>query len=230
MTFCAQDRLPSRLAQATRKTSNNSHLMIHALVLAAAGASNNAKPLRTLVYSFTYSTPLEQNKGTVQADVLGITADGGLVVRFAQQVAGKPAETMAPAECAVYANTQIQCKTANALGMFENELGHLLGRKFVNGDVMDDKSHWRIAGGMGSGNVIDDFTVTHNTAGIATIQEVRDFTVSGTTTHHVAQFTYDLNKTIPTNLKYTDSTVGAAPGHEMTVEYTLVSDSFDTKK
>lgn len=190
--------------------------MIHALILGAVTSTAGLKPVRTMVYSFTYSTPSEQHKGTIHADVLGVTQDGGLVVRLSQQVDGQPNQTFAPADCAVYGDTRVQCQSANALGTYENELGHLLGRNFVDGNAMDEKNHWRVAGAVGTGNMTDDFTVLSNTSGILTINEVRDLTVSGKTTHHTADITYDLNKTVPTKVKYTEAGV--------TVEYALQSD------
>lgn len=176
-----------------------------------------------MVYSFTYSTPGEQHQGTIRADVLGITQDGGLVIRFSQIVAGQPAQTFAAADCGVYGDTRVQCQKAGALGTFENELAHLLGRNFVDGNAMDEKNHWRVAGTLGAASVTDDFTVTSNNAGILNINEVRELTASGKTMHHTATITYDLNKTIPTKLQYTDAN-NAQPGGAMTVEYTLQSD------
>jgi hypothetical protein len=190
--------------------------MIHALILGAVTSTAGLKPVRTMVYSFTYSTPSEQHKGTIHADVLGVTQDGGLVVRFSQQVDGQPNQTFAPTDCAVYGDTRVQCQGASALGPYESELGHLLGRNFVDGNSMDEKNHWRVAGTMGNNKVTDDFTVLSNNAGILTIDEVRDVTGSGNTTHHTAQITYDLNKTVPTKVKYTEAAV--------TVEYALQSD------
>lgn len=197
--------------------------MIHALVLGAATSTAALKPVRTMVYSFTYSTPSERHQGTIQADVLGITQDGGLAVRFSQQVDGQPAQTFAPADCTVYGDTRVQCLKPNALGSYENELAHLLGRGFVDGNSMDEKNHWRIAGKLDGNDLTDDFTVTSNNAGILNINEVRDVTASGNTTHHTAQITYDLNKTIPTKIVSTDSNA-ATPKATVTVEYALQSD------
>lgn len=202
--------------------------MIHALIIAAASSAapaSNAtlKPVRTMVYSFTYSTPSEQHAGTIHADVLGVTQDGGLVVRFSQDVPGQATQTFAPAECAVYGDTRIQCQNGAKLSGFESELGHLLGRGFVDGNSMDEKNHWRVAGTMNGGGLTDDFTVTSNNAGILNINEVRDFTESGSTTHHAATITYDLNKTVPTKLHYTDANA-AKKDLALTADFTLQSD------
>ena len=60
-------------------------MILAAMILAAATAAppsvSALKPVRTTVYSFTYSSPAAAaHTGTIHADVLGITQDGGLVV------------------------------------------------------------------------------------------------------------------------------------------------------
>ena len=197
--------------------------MIHPLVLAAATAAAALKPVRTMVYSFTYSTPNEKHQGTIHADVLGVTSDGGLAVRFSQDVPGVASQTFAPADCSVYGDTRVQCQKTGALSTFENELGHLLGRDFVDANAMDEKNHWRVAGTVQDAKVTDDFTVTSNDSGILNINEVRDLTLSSGTTHHTAQITYDLNKTLPTKVHMVDSSLAQTPSG-VTVDYTLQSD------
>lgn len=181
-----------------------------------------------MVYSLTYSTPTEQYKGTIHADVLGVTKDGALYVRLSQQVDGDAHATFAPADCSVYADTRVLCATASALGGFEDEVAHLMGRKFINGDQLDDKNHWRIAGGAGDGSVTDDYTIDSNTNGILDITEARDFVERGETTHHAATITYDLNHTVPTKVHYIDSSA-ANPKAAMTVDIALTSDSMGAK-
>jgi hypothetical protein len=197
--------------------------MVHALLVAAATSTADLKPVRSMVYAFNYSTPREQHQGTIHADVLGITHDGGLVIRFSQTVDGQPSQTFAPAQCSVYGDTRVQCEKAGALGTFENEIAHLLGRDFVDANAMDEKNHWRVAGTLSDQKVTDDFTVTSNNAGILNINEVRDITVSGSTTRHTATITYDLNKTVPTKVQYTDANA-AQPALAVTAEYRLQSD------
>ncbi len=197
--------------------------MLHALIIAAATPTANLKPVRSMVYAFSYSTPREQHQGTIHADVLGITQDGGLVIRFSQTVDGQPAQTFAAAECNVYGDTRVQCQKAGALGSYENELAHLLGRNFVDANAMDEKNHWRVAGTLDGANVTDDYTVTSNDSGVLNIKEVRDVTASGSTTHHTATITYDLNKTVPTKVQYTDANA-AQPSMAVTAQFTLQSD------
>ncbi|HET7812783.1 MAG TPA: hypothetical protein VFL13_00260 [Candidatus Baltobacteraceae bacterium] len=202
--------------------------MMHALLLAAATSTANLKSVRAMVYSLTYSTPTEQYKGTIHADVLGVTQDGGLVVRMSQTVDGDANGTFAQADCAVYPDTRVQCQKANALSAYENELAHLMGRKFINGDQLDDKNHWRIAGGAAGGTVTDDFTINSNTNGILDITESRDLVINKETTHHAASITYDLNHTLPTKLHFTDSSA-ANPKAALTADIALTSDSLGAK-
>jgi hypothetical protein len=202
--------------------------MMHAMLLAAAASTANLKPVRSMVYSLTYSTPTQQYKGTIHADVLGVTKDGALYVRFSQEVDGQANATVAPAECSVYADTRVLCAKSNALGGFENELAHLMGRKFINGDQLDDKNHWRIAGGAGGGSVTDDYTINSNTNGILDITEARDFVERSETTHHAADITYDLNHTVPTKVHYTDSSAANSKA-AVTVDIALTSDTMGAK-
>lgn len=204
--------------------------MLFALLLAAAGAGAPAasaalKPVRSMVYDFTYTTSPNnaQHSGTIHADVLGVTADGGLAIRFSEETPGDPAQTFAPAQCAVYGDTRVQCEKAGALGSFENELAHLLGRNFVDGNAMDEKNHWRVAGTIDGSQVTDDFTVHSNTNGVLNITEDRSVTVQGETTRHTATITYNLNKTIPTKVVFTDS-APSNPLANLTATYTLRSD------
>lgn len=204
--------------------------MLHALILAAAGASapaasSSPKPVRSMVYEFNYTTGTDkvQHSGTIHADVLGITTDGGLAIRFSEETPGDPSLTFAPAECSVYGDTRVQCSKAGALSTFENELAHLLGRNFVDGNAMDEKNHWRVAGTIDGNKVTDDYTVHSNDNGILNITETRDVTQKGETTHHTATITYDLNKTIPTKVVFTDS-AASNPQMNLTATYTLRSD------
>lgn len=205
--------------------------MLHALILAAAGATAPAatsalKPVRTMVYDFNYTTGTDkvQHSGTIHADVLGITTDGGLAIRFSEEVPGDASMTFAPAECSVYGDTRVQCAKPAALSSFENELGHLLGRNFVDPNAMDEKNHWRVAGTIGASQLTDDFTVHSNDSGILNITETRDVTEKGgSTTHHTATITYDLNKTLPTKVVLTNS-AASNPQMNFTATYTLRSD------
>src|SRR5580658_7861460 len=97
--------------------------MIHLLasILIAAGA-----PERVLVYSFTVGlnnrttdtaneyTNVQKNAnsdlGTITVSVVGLEADGGLVVNVAEEA--RTNRSIAPATCVVYSNTNVICGAA----------------------------------------------------------------------------------------------------------------------
>ena len=197
--------------------------MIPALVLAAASA-NAPKPVRSLSYSFTDAAASAHYTGTITADVIGGTQDGALVVRFAQTADGAPAQTYPASDCWVYGDTRVSCKDPKGLSPLETELAHLLGRNFVDGNNLDEKNHWRIAGSLGASNVTDDFTVTANTNGVLAITEARVITGAGASTHD-AQISYDMNRTVPLSVHYTQTGDAAS-----TVDLKLTSDSLQTAK
>jgi len=192
--------------------------MISALVLAAASA-DTPKPLRSLSYSFTAATASAHYSGTITADVMGGSQDGALVVRFAQTASGAPGQNFPAAVCWVYGDTRVSCKDPKALSPVETEIWHLLGRNFVNGDNLDANNHWQIAGDVGSSKLTDDFTVTANNNGILAITESRKITGTGASQHD-AQISYDMNRTVPLAVHYTQT--GSAAG---TVDLKLTADS-----
>ncbi len=197
--------------------------MISALVLAAASAGA-PKPVRSLSYTFTDATASAHYTGTVTADVLGAAKDGALVVRFSQSADGAPDQNFAPAVCWVYGDTRVSCNDPKALSSLETELAHLLGRDFVDGNNLDEKNHWRIAGSFGTSSVTDDFTVTANNSGILAITESREVTGTGAAKHD-AQISYDMNRTVPLSVHYTQT--GAAAS---TADLKLASDSLQAAK
>ena len=203
--------------------------MIQALIVVAAASAATpppavGKPIRSMTYTFVYSTQLAQDQGTIYADVMSVTKDGGLIIRFSQPATGPGTQAFGPADCTVYGDVRVLCQKQGALSMFENELAHLLGRNFVNGNAMDEKNHWHLANSDASAALVDDFTVTSNDHGILNISEIRDFTSDGVITHHVATITYDMNKTVPTHVHFINSAKDQ-PTVSMSVDLTLQSDS-----
>jgi hypothetical protein len=200
--------------------------MITALILAAA-AGGPEKPVRSLAYAFTASSAASTYSGTIQADVLGITTDGGLVIRFSQTVPGQTALTFPAAGCAVYGDTRVDCgKDQKNMSSAETELARLMGRNFVDGNNLDANNHWRLAGPIGAGAETDDFTVTANNNGIVSITETREVTGPGAG-HHTGTIAYDMTNTVPVSVKYTDTPAGAGPTN---VQITLTSDSLKKTK
>lgn len=155
---------------------------------------------------------------------MGGAKDGALVVRFAQTADGTPAQTLPASVCWVYGDTRVSCNDPKGLSPIETELAHLLGRDFVDGNNLDAKNHWRIAGSLGASSVTDDFTVTANDNGVLAITEARETTGTGASKHD-AQIGYDMNRTVPLSVHYTQTGDNAA-----TVDLKLTSDSLQTAK
>jgi hypothetical protein len=198
--------------------------MIAALILAAA-ASGPDKPVRSLAYSFSVTSAASTYNGTIAADVMGVTKDGGLAVRFQQTVNGRANQSFPATQCVVYGDTRVECKDAKNISSVETELARLMGRGFLDGNNLDANNHWRLAGPLGTGSETDDFTVTANDNGVVSITESRDVTGPGAS-HHAGTISYDMNHTVPLSLKYTDGATGAAPA---SVQITLTSDSLQKK-
>lgn len=195
--------------------------MIAALVLAAA-TNGPVKPVRSLAYAFTVSSPASSYSGTINADVLGVTKEGVLVIRFTQNVASQPSLSYPQATCDVYADTRVDCaKDQKNLSTVETELARLMGRNFVDGNNLDANNHWRIAGTLGADSLTDDFTVTANNNGIVSITEARE-TTGANASHHAGTISYDMNRTVPLSVKYTEGTASTT--------ITLTSDSLQTAK
>jgi hypothetical protein len=127
----------------------------------------------------------------------------------------------------VYGDTRVDCgKDQKNLSSVENEVARLLGRNFVDGNNLDANNHWRIAGQIGADSETDDFTVTANDNGVVSITEAREIT-GANAAHHTATISYDMNRTVPLSVKYTDGPAGATPA---SVQITLSSDSMQTAK
>lgn len=195
--------------------------MISALVLAAASAGA-PKPVRSLSYSFTAAAASAHYSGTITADVLGGSKDGALIVSFAQKADGAPGQNFPAAVCWVYGDTRVSCNDPKALSSVETEIAHLLGRNFVDGNNLDANNHWRIAGSLGASTITDDFTVTANNNGILAITESRK-TTGNEASQHDAQISYDMNRTVPLTVHYTETGSPAS-----TVDLKLTADSLQT--
>lgn len=199
--------------------------MIAALVLAAA-SNGPVKPVRSLAYAFTVTSPASTYSGTINADVLGVDKSGDLVIRFTQSVTGQPNLSYPTTQCTVYGDTRVECgKDQKNLSSVETEVARLLGRNFVDGNNLDANNHWQIAGKLGADSETDDFTVTANDNGVVSITEKREITGANPSSH-AGTISYDMNRTIPLSVKYTDGP-GATP---TSVQVTLTSDSLQTAK
>jgi hypothetical protein len=214
--------------------------MIHLL---ASTLIADAAPVRVLVYSFTVGvnnrtaetalgeyTNVTHNAasdlGTVTVSVVGLGADGGLVVNVAEQ--GRTNRSVAPATCAIYANTNVICGAA-VVTPEETSILRSLNPKFVDPAALDAKGHWRIAPGNG---VTIDYTATVHGDDLS-ISGTRDENSPQTTDHSEMTYTYNPAKVVTTS-SHEYQTVRQLSGTQtglttIDVTATLTSDSLASK-
>jgi hypothetical protein len=190
-------------------------------------ADAQAKPLRHLVYTFTWGTSTDlqmqnsgmtenggttgsgtsdfnggaQDKGTITVDVVRERPDRGLLISVSEQAQG---QRSAPAtSCVVFGNTNVLCDPNGKVNEEELALARLLGPTFVNPTQVDAKQHWQVSQNAPGFTTVSDFVIAQNTAGVMKIVETRAVTGTGArpyTRKVDATIDYDFNKTIPTSI------------------------------
>ena len=166
------------------------------------------------------------DKGTISVDVLGLEPDGGLVTKVSE--AAQNNRNAPVTECVVYPTTNVICGSGQ-VNPEETAVLKTMSPKFFDPGALDATRHWH--SGSAPAGVSLDFTVGPVVGNTVTIQETDNETpprgnrVNGTDT-----FTYDLAKTIATNVKEYDTIrQEAGPGQytNVTVDITaaLASDS-----
>ncbi|MEO6912914.1 MAG: hypothetical protein ABI182_02690 [Candidatus Baltobacteraceae bacterium] len=142
------------------------------------------------------------DKGTITADVLQATPDGGLVVEISEQA--ENARKAPVVKTAVYGDGRVFYDTSQTMNDEELELLRALGRNFVDTSKLDAKNHWQITGSGTDLSVVADYTVKSNTNGILDIDMQRVIKVTGaqaqdTTTD--GTIVYDLTDSMPTLIR-----------------------------
>jgi len=210
-------------------------------ILAALGASfllcpitglaqsGPARPLRHLVYTFTWgtSTDLEehnsgfgaggtgsassgisdynsgsQDKGTIQVDVLREQPDHGLVVSVSEQA--QTLRSAPAATCVVFGNTTVICDPSGKVNVEELTLLRFLGVNFVDADQLDAKGHWQVTRTRGAGyTTTADYTIGKTDGSVLAIDETRVVTEGGSrpaTQDVSSKIGYDVGRTLPTSI------------------------------
>jgi hypothetical protein len=194
-------------------------------VVSSYAVAQSAKPLRHLIYSFTWGTSTDlqmqnsgmtenggtsgsgigefgggtQDKGTITVDVLREQPDRGLVVRVSEQAQG--ARSAPPAMCVVFGNTNVICDSSGKVTAEELSLVRLLGTTFIDPSQIDAKQHWQVQQSTPEFTTVSDFTISANAGGVMRITESRTVTGSGSrpyTRNVNTTIGYDSNKLIPT--------------------------------
>lgn len=197
-------------------------LILAPLQALAVDTSTSPKPVRQLVYTFTYNVSTDrtqhdsgiggpvsgmadsrggtEDKGTIRVDVLKVAADTGLLVSISETA--RETRSAQPVNCAVYGNTNFLCDGAKKINDEEIALLRLVGRNFVDANQIDDKNHWRVeTDDKGGSSRVADFTVLSNDDGILKIAESRVDKQSGAqgfTATTDGKITYDLTHVVPT--------------------------------
>ena len=218
--------------------------MLPALLLAAATAAP-PKPLRHMEFSFHFSGTGETIShysgigttdpgvatmfttggydGKIYVDVMGLGPNDSLLLNIRQEVPLAHSVDVPTAQLLTYPTGQVDLPPNSiALSEPELDLARFLGRKFINGDYLDEKNHWHIdmkpPGGV---TVATDFTITKNTNGILDITEDQKVTAQMTITRTRGQISYDMNRTVPLSIH--EEKIG--DGVDLRLEYALTADS-----
>ena len=142
--------------------------------------------------------------GTITVDAFGVEPDGGLVTKVSES-ALRGNRSAAPVECVVYPTTNVICAQGQ-VNPEEMSVLRTLSPKFFDPSALDAKRHWHE--GNAAAGVSLDFTVTGISGNTATISENNDQKIAGGqggTVHGTATFTYDMAKTITTQMKEYDT-------------------------
>ena len=208
--------------------------MLHALLLAAA-ASAAPKPLRRLEFSFHFADVAYHYTeggpasgggydGTIYVDVLSLGPNDTLLLNMRQEVPKAHSVDVPAAEVIAYPTGQVDVPP-NSVPLSEPELNlaRFLGRKFINGDYLDEKNHWHIDMTLpGNAATATDFTINKNTGGLLDISETQTVKAQMTTATTKGHIVYDMNRTVPLTIREEKT---SPAGLDLTYDYTLTADS-----
>jgi hypothetical protein len=223
--------------------------MFHALILVATTAAP-PKPLRHMEFSFHFSGTGETIShysgigttdpgvrtmfttggydGKIYVDVMSLGPNDTLVLNIRQEVPLAHSVDVPAAQLMTYPTGQVDLPP-NSIALSEPELNlaRFLGRKFINGDYLDEKNHWHIdMKPPGGASVATDFTINTNTNGILDITETQKVTAQMSNTRTQGRISYDMNRTVPLTIH--EEKIG--DGIDLRFDYTLTADSLAPAK
>ena len=180
-------------------------------------------------------------RGTMTADVVAFTQDGGLVVQIheVEESAPRPSQTFS---CLVYGNGRMNCahlagssnNLADVEGPTDAELTLLgfLGRDLLDPAKMDPKNHWGYTNETGGASVAADFTMSDPGDGKpVTIVETKRFTPhnqAGGRAVVEVHVTYDRALSVPDEVHSERHDSWNDSQMQTTIDMTLTKDSFAT--
>jgi len=222
-------------------------------IVALAAAGGPAKPLRHLAYSFTYTETSDRtqhdsgiggpasgmadsktgssDKGEILVDVMGAAKDTSLVVSISEKA--RDARSAAPVTCAAFSNTNVICENGKKVNDEELAVLRLLGAKFINTDLIDEKNHWNFGWTSDQLDRSVDFTVNANDNNMLKITEARVEKVKGAQGYTASldgKITYNLTKVVPVSIEEDTTTrqsigMGDYDTARTQISLTLESDS-----
>lgn len=214
--------------------------------VAAAPASAQQQPLRTVVYGFTYdsrgfnATPSmsdgkvadgqsagsEGRTGRIKVDVIQAAADGGLVVDVTETVDRDvtPPQTI---RCAAYGSTgDVICDQNADATDEERTLLTYVGRFFYDPSKVDAGGHWQSKPAIKSGvDIVNHYTVTKTDGSLLTIAVDRKEDGLGYMASTTGTIVYDSAMEIPRSIHLDDSSINSGNQGDMDVRLTMLSDS-----
>jgi hypothetical protein len=173
------------------------------------------------------------DKGTIPIDIMGVEPDGGLVVNVSEN--GQNNRRAKAVECVVYPTTNVICASGE---VFPEELAVIrtLSPRFFDPSVEDAQHHWHQ--GSPAAGVSLEFTAGASSGTVVPISEIDDEKVQGgqgSTLHGTDTYTYDMAKSVSTQLKEYDTIrKQLGPGQYsniiIDITATLATDSGSTAK
>ena len=147
---------------------------------------------------------LTSDDGTIDVDVFGVEPDGGLVVKVDEH-ALRTNRTLKPVECVVYPTTNTVCG-AGDVNPEEMAVLKTLSPKFFDPSALDAKHHWHE--GNDAAGVSLDFTAGTPSGSVVPISLDDNEKIGGnssSTLHGTDTYSYDMAKTVTTQLKEYDT-------------------------
>ncbi|HTV93141.1 MAG TPA: hypothetical protein VMG98_10525 [Verrucomicrobiae bacterium] len=148
---------------------------------------------------------LVSDNGTIDVDVFGVEPDGGLVVKVDEH-ALRTNRTLKPVECVVYPTTNTVCG-AGDVNPEEMAVLKTLSPKFFDPGALDAKHHWHE--GNDAAGISLDFVAGTPSGNVVPISLDDNEKIGGgsggSTLHGNDSYSYDMVKTVPTQLKEYDT-------------------------
>ncbi len=191
------------------------------VLVAVATQAAGAKPIRHLDYHFGISVQttdthhvsgigsgpisgvLNSNtsgstEGSISVDVVGLRADGGLVVNVLETSRQIPHPDSV--QCITWGVGTVVCEPGKHASPEEQALLRYLGRYFVNPAMIDQNNDWKIGTSAKDESETSDYHIASNEGGVMAISFQRVSTmpgVQGFTATTDGKLTYDSNLSVP---------------------------------